>query len=310
MAVEERFSDRLSQSQRAVLRRYRTALGKVGRAIWNDRGARIGMIILVAFVLTAVFAPQLAPHDPNKTFKDEIGRPVAIEPPSFKHPLGTTHLGRDVFSQWVFGARVSLIVGVLSGLSVMIIGTSVGLTAGYFKGKVDLVLMRVVDILYGIPATPLVLVLALFFGASLWNIILAFVFILWRTMARITRSQTLSLSERPFVKAAKATGASDLRIMTQHLLPNLLPLIFIETTIIIGVAIMLEAGLSFLGMGAENMISWGTMLQLTFATGAIREAWWWVLPPGISITLLILSFYYVSRALEEVTNPEISGGIR
>jgi peptide/nickel transport system permease protein len=196
-------------------------------------------------------------------------------------------------------------VGLLSGLSVMIVGTSVGLIAGFYKGTVDLLIMRVVDVLYGIPQTPLVLVIALFMGASVWNVILAMVLVLWRTMARIIRSQTLSLSERQFVKSARAAGASNRRIIFYHIAPNILPLMFIQTTITISGAIVLEAGISFLGLGAQDMTSWGTMLQLTFSTGAIREAWWWVLPPGLGITLLVLSFFYLSRALEQITNPEV-----
>jgi peptide/nickel transport system permease protein len=165
--------------------------------------------------------------------------------------------------------------------------------------------MRIVDILYGIPATPFILILVIFFGTSIWNVILAMTLVLWRTMARVIRSQTLSLSERPFVKSARAAGASDLRIMFYHIAPNLLPLIMIETTIVVGWAIVLEAGISFLGLGASELISWGTMLQLTFASGAIRTAWWWVLPPGISITLLVMSFFYFSRIVEDITSPEV-----
>lgn len=270
--------------------------------------ARIGLIILLVFAVLAIIGPSIAPYDPEAFIKDESGLPKTLEPPSSDHLFGTTHTGRDVFSQWVIGVRVSFLVGGLSGLSVMIVGTTVGVVSGYYKGTVDLILMRIVDMLYGIPATPLVLLLALFFGPSIWNIVLAFVFILWRTMARLVRSQTLSLSERPFVKSAQAIGASDTRIILNHIIPNLLPLILIETTIIIGFAIMLEAALSFLGLGATRIISWGTMLQLTYSTGAIRTAWWWVLPPGIGITLVVMSFYYVSRAIEEITNPELEGG--
>lgn len=307
MSVEHHVTDRLSQSQQIIYRRYKNNLVNVAQAIWGQPTARLGIAILGFFVIMAVFAPEIAPYEPDTMFENDVGLPLATQPPSAEHPMGTTYLGRDVLSQWIFGARVSLLVGILSGLSVMIVGTTVGVVSGYYKGTIDLVLMRIVDILYGIPATPLVLIVALFFGASVWNIIFAFVFILWRTMARVIRSQTLSLSERPFVKSAEAAGASDFRIMLHHITPNLLPIVFIETTIVVGWAIMLEAGLSFLGLGATETISWGTMLQLTFATGAIRNAWWWVIPPGLSIMLLVMSFYYVSRALEEITNPEAGG---
>lgn len=309
MNVDHVVTNRLSQSQEIVYNRYKQSTAKVVRAILRQPTAKIAVVLLGFFTLMAIFAPELAPYDPGHTFKDQYGRPLANKPPSLVHPLGTTYLGRDVLSQWIFGARISLLVGTLAGFSVMVIGTTVGVVSGYYKGTIDLVLMRIVDILYGIPATPLVLIIAMFYGASVWNIIIAFIFILWRTMARVIRSQTLSLAERPFVKSAKAAGAGDFRIMFQHITPNLLPIIFIETTIVIGWAIMLEAGLSFLGLGATESISWGTMLQLSFASGAIRYAWWWVIPPGLSIMLLVMAFYYLSRSLEEITNPEVGGSL-
>ena len=310
MSVETVLTDRLSEPQRIVYDRYKNNVAKVMRAILSQRTARISLGIVIVFLLMALFAPYIAPHEPDDRVTDEHGLPLATEAPSLEHPLGTTELGHDVLSQWIYGARISILVGALSGVAVMIIGTAVGLVSGYYKGGVDLLLMRVVDILYGIPATPLVLILALFFGASVWNIILAFVFILWRTVARVTRSQTLSLAERPFIKSARAAGASDRRIMLHHILPNLLPIVFIETVIVVGWAIMLEAGLSFLGLGTTEAVSWGTMLQLSFATGAIRYAWWWVIPPGVAIMLLVMSLYYISRALEEVTNPEAGGTLQ
>lgn len=293
----------LSKTQRIALRRYKSNFREFGRIFLNDRPALLASGVLVLFSLLAVFAPYLAPYDPSaEMFRN--GKPLVLHPPSLEHPFGTTTLARDVFSQWVYGSRISLLVGLLSGLSVMVIGTTIGVIAGYYKGTVDLVLMRGVDILYGIPATPFILILVLFFGSSVWNVILAMVLILWRTMARVIRSETLSLAERPFIKSARASGASDKRIMTVHILPNLLPLIMVETTIVVAFAIALEAGISFLGLGATQVTSWGAMLELTFSSGAIRSAWWWVIPPGISITLLVVSFFYLSRLVEEISNPE------
>lgn len=293
----------LSKAQRIALDRYRSSAREVLRVFLNDRPAMLAALVLAFFTLLAVFAPVVAPYDPSREFFAG-GQPVALQPPSMAHPFGTTTLARDVFSQWIYGSRISLLVGVLSGLSVMVIGTTVGIVAGYYKGTTDLVLMRIVDTLYGIPATPFILILVLFFGASVWNVILAMVLILWRTMARVIRSETLSLAERPFIKSARAAGASDRRIMFVHILPNLLPLIMVETTIVVAFSIALEAGISFLGLGATAVTSWGAMLELTFSSGAIRSAWWWVIPPGLSITLLVLSFFYISRIVEEISNPE------
>lgn len=298
-------NSRLTTSQQAALQRHREQAYRMLKVIAKYPSALLSITIIGIFVVLAVFAPQIAPYDPMAHFLTETGQTVGLQPPSLVHPMGTTHLGRDVLSQWIYGSRVSLIVGFASGFSVLVIGSTVGLIAGYYKGTVDLVLMRIVDVLYGIPATPLILVIALFFGPTLWNVVIAMVLVLWRTVARVIRSQTLTLSQRPYIKSARAAGASDARIILFHIVPNLLPLMFIQTTLVISSSIVLEAGISFLGLGAQDIISWGTMLQLTFSTGAIRTAWWWVIPPGLSITLLVLSTFYLSRAVEEITNPEI-----
>jgi len=298
----------LSKTQRAALNRYWEQLAGVAIILRRDKLAMVSLVILVGFTLMAVFAPYLAPYDPDTYHweSDDKENALTLQPPSIDHPMGTTTQAKDVLSIWIFGSRVSILVGFASGFAVMIIGTTVGLVAGYYKGTLDLFLMRFVDILYGIPATPFILILSLFVGTSIWNVMFAMTLVLWRTMARVIRSQTLSLAERPFVKSAKAAGASDFRIMYYHIVPNLLPLIAIETTIVVSWAITLEAGVSFLGLGATELISWGSMLQLTFSSGAIRTAWWWVIPPGVAITLLVMAFFYLSRVVENITDPEVN----
>lgn len=295
----------LSQDQRILLESYRDRLGWAAAQFFSNRLAVVALAIVSLNLLMAILAPILAPYDPQANVQAADGSYAILEQPSLAHPMGTNHLSQDIFSQWIYGSRVSLLVAFLSGLAVMTIGTTVGLVSGYYKGTVDLVLMRVVDVLYAVPAIPVLLVVALLFGSTVWNVIIAMALILWRTMARVVRSQTLSLSERPFVKAARAMGASDFRIIYIHIAPNLLPIIFMEGVFVMGSAIILEAGISFLGLGATEMVSWGVMLQLTFSSGAITHAWWWVLPPGISITALVVSFFYISRGLEEITNPEL-----
>lgn len=291
----------LSAHNRRRLERYADATG----VLLSNTSAVIAMLVLSFYVFLAIFAPHIAIYDPQENILTDEGA-ATLEPPSPAHPFGTTQFAQDVFSQWVYGSRISVMVALLSGISVMIVGTTVGVIAGYYRGIADMALMRVVDILYGLPATPFILVLALFFGASVWNVIFAMILVLWRTMARLTRSQTLSLAQRPYVKAARAAGASDLRIMAFYIVPNLVPLMLIETTLVASSAIVLEAGVSFLGFGATNSVSWGTMLQSSFATGAIRSAYWWVLPPGISIATMVVSLFYLSRGIEEVTNPELT----
>lgn len=297
-------SERLSTNQRILLETYATRLRRMGATFRQNRLSMVALFVVGMTLFLAIFAPVLAPYEPTETVTAADGSVPTLEPPSLAFPMGTNHLGQDILSQWIYGSQVSLLVGFFSGLSVMTIGTVVGLVSGYYKGAIDLVLMRVVDVLYGIPATPLVLVIALFWGSSVWTVIIAMVLVLWRTMARLIRSETLSLSEQPFVKAARASGASDLRIMFVHIAPNLVPIMLVEATFVMGASILLEAGVSFLGLGATDMMSWGVMLQLTFSSGAIATAWWWVIPPGVSITALVVSFFYLSRGVEDITNPQ------
>lgn len=298
-------SNRLSRSQRLQFEHYLSRLNEAITTFRQNKMAMGAAVIVGLTLLMAIFAPVLAPYEPTETVYTKDGTPATLQPPSMAFPMGTNHLAQDIYSQWIYGSRVSLLVGALSGLTVIMIGTTVGLTAGYYKGLVDLVLMRIVDVLYAIPATPLILVVAMFYGSSVWTVIIAMVLVLWRTSARLIRSETMSLSEQPFVKAARASGASDKRIMFVHIAPILVPIMLVEGTFVAGAAILLEAGISFLGLGATDMMSWGVMLQLTFSSGAIAVAWWWVIPPGVSITVLVVSFFYISRGIEDVTNPQI-----
>lgn len=228
-----------------------------------------------------------------------------LAPPSREHWFGTDHLGRDLYSQNVHGSRIALLVGFLGAALVVLIGANVGLVAGYFRGRVETVLMRTVDVMYGIPFEPFALILVLLFEPSLLIVILAVSLLTWRTVARLIRSQVLSLRERPFVKAARVAGASDLRIMYLHIFPNVMPLVFLELAIIVGVSIIAEATLSFLGLGPPQSISWGGILHNARLSGAWREAWWWNLPPGLFIMITVLSVFFISRSLELVANPRL-----
>ncbi|MCH8552055.1 MAG: ABC transporter permease subunit [Natronospirillum sp.] len=228
-----------------------------------------------------------------------------LSPPTSEHWFGTDHLGRDLYSQNVYGSRIALLVGFLGAALVVLIGANVGLIAGYFRGRTETVLMRTVDVMYGIPFEPFALILVLLFEPSLLVVILAVSLLTWRTVARLIRSQVLSLRERPFVKAARVAGASDLRIMYVHIFPNVMPLVFLELAIIVGVSIIAEATLSFLGLGPPQSISWGGILHNARLSGAWRDAWWWNLPPGIFIMITVLSVFFISRSLELVANPRL-----
>ncbi len=284
-----------------------------GLAVFKgDRLGQIGLVLLAVFVFVGVFArpisieflnvtiPGLAPYDPSER---AIGG--RLESPSLAHPLGTTQLGRDVLSQLIAGTRVTLLVGTLAAFMAVFIGTNVGLVSAYYGGWVDDVLMRITDIVYAVPFLPFAIVLVAIVGSSIVNIIGAIVLILWRSTARVIRSQVLSHKQRPYVESAEAIGASDLRIMYKHILPNVLPLAFLYAAFAVGYAVIAEASLSFLGFGDPNMLSWGEMIFTVYTADAIRQAWWWVFPPGIAITLFVMSVFFIGRTLEKVINPEL-----
>lgn len=229
-----------------------------------------------------------------------------LQPPSWRHWLGTDELGRDVLAMAAAGARVSLLVGVAASVISVVVGTLVGVAAGYFGGWVDEVLMRLTDIFLVLPWLVLMLTLAAVLGPSLFNIILVIGLTGWTGTARLVRSQTLSVKERPFVERAVALGASNTFVIARHILPNVFSLIFANTVLVIAVTILSETSLSFLGMGDPQRVSWGSMLYHAFDSGAAAlGAYWYLLPPGFCVVGAVLSFTFVGQALDEVLNPRI-----
>lgn len=273
----------------------------------RDKLALVGAILLIFFIFVGIFSESLAPYEPRERHYNENRQIKRLESPSKEHPFGTTDAGRDIFSQVILGTRTALMVGILAAFLVTVLGASIGIISGYFGGTVDAVLMRVVDFFYAIPFIPFVIVLSAVMNPSIWNIIMAVSFLSWRTVARLVRSQVLSIAKRPFIKAAKVSGAGDLRIMAKYILPNVVPLILLEMTFTVNFAIMAEASIAFLGFGDPNVPSWGQILHTSFATGNSRNAWWWTLTPGMAIVLLLLSIFFISRAMEEVVNPRLRG---
>lgn len=281
-------------------------MGEILRRLRRDRVGFAGLVVFAVFVIVAVFAPWIAPYDPMAMHFHPDGRLVRMEPPSAKHWLGTTRMGRDVFSELVMGTRVALVVGVVSALFVVVIGTNIGLFAGYYGGWVDNLLMRLTDLTFGIPFLPFALILAAILGPGIQNMIVAIALVSWRGTARVIRSQTLSLRERPFVQAARVAGANDLCIIYRHLLPNVLPLALVYLSLTMGWAIMTEASLSFLGYGDPRMVSWGKMLYTCYSSQMMFVAWWWMIPPGLATSLLILSGFLMGRSYEEIANPRLA----
>ena len=271
----------------------------------RDKFAMTGAIIYLFFILVAIFGPLFAPYDPLVMLK-ENGKLMFNQVPSIKYLLGTTNMGRDIFSQLIYGSRPALIVGFTAAFFVMVIGTLVGLFAGYFRGRLGSILMRLTDIAFGIPFIPFVIVLVAFLGPSVWNIVLSMALLLWRDTARVIRSQVLTLRERSFVESARVSGASDLRIILVHITPNILPLSFLYGSLAVGWAILTEAAVSFLGFGDPKAISWGYMLHDAYVSQALsRGSFGWFIPPGICIMLMVMAGFYIGRGSEEILFPRL-----
>jgi peptide/nickel transport system permease protein len=286
---------------RASANRLRNFLG-IAFESWSGACA---MTILAIMIAVAALSPWIVPYDPIANHFNAAGQLKRLEPPSASHWLGTTYYGLDVLSQMIDGTRIVLIVGITCAFFIAIIGTNIGLAAGYYGGRVDAVLMRITGLAFGIPFIPFAVVLVALLGPSLWNMILTISLLMWRTTARVIRSQVLSLRESAFVKAAKIAGASDFRIIYVHIFPNVLPMTLLYVAFDIAWAVLAEASISFLGFGDPNQVSWGQMLYLAYVSGSIRQAWWWTIPPGLGLSLLVIAVFLVGRQYEKLANPRL-----
>ncbi len=273
------------------------------RQFFRRPSALFGSIMLGVVLIAALFAPSLAPYDPY--VRVQVQPQDLFAPPDSAHLLGRDDAGKDVWSQLLYGARVSLTVGFAASFVSMFIGTSVGLIAGYYGGRIGGLLMRIVDFLMVIPDLPLMLVIIAVWGRGLTKIILVIGLLGWTYTARLVRSQVLSLKERQFITRARSIGASSVRIILRHILPQIIPLIVAQTVLDISASILAESSLSFLGLGDPNLISWGSMLNFAFERGVSRQAWWFLLPPGFAILWVTLSLILIGSTLEEIVNPRI-----
>ncbi|HPT84189.1 MAG TPA: ABC transporter permease [Limnochordia bacterium] len=285
-----------------VKRRIKGA-GELLAKIWAHKQGKMGLIMVSFLVLVAIFAPYIAPYDPY----DVSQRTTKGLPPSREHLLGTTiNTGQDIFSMLVYGTRVSLLVGVTSGVCIAFVGSILGVAAGYLGGAVDTLIMRIVDIMLVIPTLPLVIVLTNVLGRDFWIIILIFVALGWTGLARTIRSLVLVLKNTNYVKAAELAGASRWQIMTRHILPGTSHLVIMSTALSSAGIMVAEAGLSFLGLGDPTAISWGKMLAEAQSGGALLfGAWWWILAPGLGIFLAVFGFMRLGLVLEEIANPRM-----
>lgn len=260
-----------------------------------------GAVLLALLVAAAALAPLLARHRPTGA----SGRP--LEAPSWQHWLGTNDIGEDLFSQLLYGARISLTIALLSALLAVTAGLAVALVAGYFQGRVEALLMRVVDLTLAFPFLVLVIVLAAFFGRGLVTTVAVIASVMWARPARVLRSQVVKAREFQHVTAAQAMGATSYRILTRHLLPRVAPLAAAQFVRAANVSVMLEASLSFLGLGDPNRVSWGSILHFANARNAIlTDAWsWWILPPGLALTATVIAFAFLGYAVEEWADPRL-----
>lgn len=268
------------------------------RVFFRNWASVLGAAILLLLVLIAVLGPLLSPFDPER-----VGIGPMTEQPGPVFWMGTDELGRDVFSRAVFGMRVSLIVGVTAAAVSTGLGVLVGSLAGFFGGLFDNILMRVTEVFQVVPRFFLAVVLVAIFSASVLNIILAIAVLSWPIIARLTRSEFLSLKSRQYVDAARVSGASNARLIFGEILPNALGAVIVSATLQVGRAMLTEAGLSFLGLGDPSRVSLGVMLYQ--ARPFAQYAWWTAFFPGVLIFLAVLSSNLVGDGLNDVLNPQL-----
>jgi peptide/nickel transport system permease protein len=291
-------------SARQLARRRRLAAwNRVWTQFRQRRSGMLGLGILVFFVVVALAAPVLA--NSNGLDVTKANGPI-LGSPSSHYWLGTDENGRSVLTLLIWGARISLFVGLMATLISMVIGTVIGLVSGYFGAWVGRITFRLTEWFLVIPFLPLAIVLASVLGRGLFNIVIVIGVTSWPGTALLIRSQTLSIKERAYIERARAIGAGRWHQMSKHVLPNVMPMVFANTTLTVAIAILSETTLSFLGLGDPTHTSWGTMLDGAYHAGAITTGcWWYVVPPGICVVLVVLAFTLIGQALEEILNPRL-----
>ena len=277
-------------------------------SLWSDAWRRLlankaavaGGVILLVLIFLAIFAPLIAPH--SYSYQNlELG----AQPPSSEFLLGTDTLGRDLFSRILYGARVSLLVGFVATSVALVIGVSWGIVAGYFGGKIDSVMMRIVDVLYGLPFIIFIILLMVIFGRNIWLLFGAIGAVEWLTMARIVRGQVLTIKTQEYVLAAQAMGVSNIQMFRKHIYPNILGPIAVYATLTIPQVMLLEAFLSFLGLGIQPpMSSWGTLIR--YGVESMEEYSWLLIYPGLTFTITLFALNFFGDGLRDALDPKIS----
>jgi peptide/nickel transport system permease protein len=286
--------------------RRRAGLVRVAREFLRSRPGTIGLAVLAVFLGVALLAPVLVPiAELNPVRARAAGNPQWASPAEF-FPLGTDHLRRSIWAQFVWGSRVSLFVGLAATVLTIVIGSIVGIVAGFFGGITERGLMRVTEWFLVIPFLPLAIVLASILGRSVWNVIFVIGVTSWPSTARLVRAQVLTVKQRLFVDRARSLGAGSWHIVSRHILPNVSGLILANATLAVPISILTETTLSFLGLGDPSSASWGKTLEEAFVSGAItRNAWWYFLPAGVGILVVVMAFTLIGRTMEEIADPRL-----
>jgi len=270
------------------------------RRLIQNRAAMIGGITVLILIVLAVFAPWIAPYSYSYQNLD-----LGASPPSTEHLLGTDVLGRDLLSRLLYGARISLLVGFVATGVALVIGVSWGIVAGYFGGRVDSVMMRIVDVLYGLPFIIFIILLMVIFGRNIWLLFAAIGAVEWLTMARIVRAQVIGLKNQEFVQAAQVMGVGNLSMFRRHILPNILGPIAVYATLTIPQVMLLEAFLSFLGLGIQPpMSSWGTLIR--YGVESMEEHYWLLIYPGLTFTITLFALNFFGDGLRDALDPKTS----
>lgn len=283
------------------------ALRRFARAFASQPTAVAGLAILVIVTVLALAAPLFI-HPGDLGVINAPGPPLA--PPSAQFPLGTDYAGRSILTLLIWGTRPSLAIGVIATVLTMILGSAIGLLGGHYGGILSRGLMAVTDWFIALPALPLAIALAAALGQGDVSITIAIAVTSWPGTARLIRAQTLAVEARPFIERAKALGAGDGQLMARHVLPNVTPFILVSGTLTVASAILSETTLTFLGLGNPVDVSWGSMINQAFNQGAVASgAWWYILPPGVAILIVVMGFTLVGRAVENILNPRMAAKI-
>ena len=281
-------------------------MGRVWKRLAHDKLAFAGIVVVAVTVVLALLAPWLAPYDPSEQFFDGLTLEGSPLPPSTRFLLGTDLLGRDLLSRLIFGARTSLIIGVAANGAAVIVGTLLGATAGYLRGAIGGAIMRFTDLMIAFPALLLAIALAAIFAPSLWIVAMVIAMVNWVQIARVVYTETVGLSERDYIEATRALGAGPVRIVFRHILPHLMPTVLVYATLGIATTVMLEATLSFLGVGVRPPTpSWGGIIFES--QSYFLSAPWLVFFPGVAILLVALAFNLVGDALRDALDPTQRG---